>query len=184
MRHGDLFPKQAPLHAVKGFPGDLAEPFGRFWLAYPHRVPNPRALAAAEFARVVKAGATPDQLIAAAAAYAAEVKRLGTGNDFIVHARTFLRQGRWADYLEAAAEAAQPGPAEPTHELWPLLKNDMDAATFTAWIGRCRVERSGDLVMVIAPSAFIGSRVSDEFGVLLKRRLGRVSIHTPARGTP
>jgi hypothetical protein len=30
------------------------------------------------------------------------VKRLGTANDFIVHAATFLRQARWRDYLTTA----------------------------------------------------------------------------------
>lgn len=174
MKHGDLFPKQASLHAVKGFPADLSASFAEFWLAYPERVPNPRSLAATEFARAVRGGATPAQLIAAAAAYAAEVKRLGTANDFIVHARTFLRQQRWQDYLSSASgpTSAPPGMPAPVHPLWPVLKPHMDASTFTAWIGRCAViQHTSERLILRAPSSFIAARMRTDFIPLIRRAL-------------
>lgn len=170
-----MFPKSA-------LPATLGASFAAFWAAYPERKPNPRALAEKEFARAIKAGADAAELVAAAAGYAAEVKRLGTANDFIVHARTFLRQDRWRDYL-AGPEAASAAPAEPEHPLWPLLKSDMDAATFAAWIGRCRYSKPGEVITLFAPSAFVGGRVAEEFGALLKRRCGPVTINIPGRTT-
>lgn len=171
MRQQAMFPKSA-------LPRALEAGFARFWAAYPERKPNPRAVAEKEFARAVKVGAAPSDLVSAAMGYAAEVRRLGTANDFIVHAATFLRQARWRDYL-AAPEAATPGPAEPTHELWPALKPHMDASTFAAWIGRCDVMELGDDLMLVTRNSFVAHRVRDEFLPVLRRALpGRtITVH-------
>ncbi len=179
MRQPAMFPKA-------GLPRALEAPFAAFWAAYPERRPNPRALAEKEFARAIKAGAAADDLVAAAGAYAAEVKRLGTAMEFVVHAATFLRQQRWRDYLAPAEPIGAPtvGGVEPDHPLWPRLKGDLDAATFNAWIGRCRYQCEGSVITLFAPSVFIGRRVAEEFGALLNRRCGPVTVNVPGRSTP
>jgi hypothetical protein len=174
MRQAALFPAKA------GLPLALVAAFARFWGAYPERKPNPRALAEKEFAKAVKAGAAPDDLVLAAEGYAAEVKRLGTANDFIVHAATFLRQARWRDYLAPPALIGVPaaGGAEPTHELWPAMKPHMDASTFTAWIGRCQAVEMDDGLVLITSHRVVAQRVRDDFLPLLRRAVGKpISIH-------
>lgn len=165
-----MFPKSA-------LPRALEADFARFWAAYPERRPNPRALAEREFVRAVKAGAAVHDLEVAAAGYAAEVKRLGTANDFIVHAATFLRQARWRDYL-ATPSLQVGGSAEPFHPLWPAMKPHIDASTFSAWIGRCQVVEMGEGLTLITTHRVVAQRVRDDFLPLLRRAVGKpITIH-------
>ena len=112
--------------------------------------------------------------LAAAAAYAAECREKQIGEAFIVHASTFLRQQRWKDYLDAPPATRDAGqPAEPKHELWPLLRPHLDRASFTVWIGRCQVMESGpELLHLMAPSGFVARHIEQEWGALLKRVTG------------
>lgn len=163
--------RQLALFSAKaGLPRALEAAFARFWAAYPERRPNPRALAEAEFAKAVKAGAEPEELVTAAEGYAAEVKRLGTAQEFVVHAATFLRQARWRDYMpRAEAATGAPAPAEPDHTLWPALKPHMDAATFMAWFGRCDVVEMNGQTVLITRHRIVALRIRDEFMPLLRR---------------
>jgi hypothetical protein len=162
---------QIALFPRNGLPKALRESFDAFWKAYPHRRPNPRALAEAAFTRAVQDGAKPDQLIAAAAAYAAECREKQIGEAFIVHASTFLRQRRWQDYV-AEAQPNTPA-AEPEHALWPLLRPHLDRKTFGVWIGRCQVVETGpELLHLMAPSGFVARHIEQEWGTLLKRVTG------------
>jgi hypothetical protein len=165
---------QITLFPRNGLPRALREGFDAFWKAYPPRRPNPRALAEAAFTRSVQDGATPEQLISAAAAYAAECREKQIAEAFIVHASTFLRQQRWKDYLDAPPATRDAGqPAEPKHELWPLLRPHLDRASFTVWIGRCQVMESGpELLHLMAPSGFVARHIEQEWGALLKRVTG------------
>jgi hypothetical protein len=165
---------QITLFPRGGLPRALREGFEAFWKAYPPRRPNPRALAEAAFTRCVQEGATPAQLVSAAAAYAAECRERAIGEAFIVHASTFLRQRRWQDYLDAPPATRDAGqPAEPVHELWPLLRPHLDRATFNVWIGRCRVtENSPELLHLMAPTLFVARHIEQEWGALLKRVTG------------
>lgn len=172
MRQAALFPAKAAL------PLALVAAFARFWGAYPERTPNPRALAEKEFARAIKAGAPADDLVLAAGGYAAEVKRLGTANDFIVHAATFLRQARWRDYLAPPALIGAPASTEPQHPLWPAMKPHLDASTFTAWIGRCEAVEMGEGLVLITTHRVVAQRVRDDFLPLLRRAVGKpITIH-------
>lgn len=167
--------KQRPLFPAKPLPVGLEAAFEAFWKAYPPRRPNPRLEAAFAFAKALKHHATAEQLIAAAAAYAAEVVAKGTKEEFIVHARTFLSKGRYLDYLpdpEAAAPA--PAAAEPEHPLWARLQGHVDLPTFHAWIGKCEVEDETHLVVTLkAPSHFVAQHIAAEFRPLLERALGK-----------
>lgn len=78
--------------------GDGTQDFDRFWQAYPRRPQNPRKPAEKLFAAAVKKGAKPDDLIAAAERYAAEMAAAGKLNtEFVCQAQTWLRQDRWKD---------------------------------------------------------------------------------------
>jgi hypothetical protein len=182
------------LFPTNGLPGGLRAGFEAFWAAYPTRKPNPRALAEVEYFAAVRAGAEPDALARAAAAYAAECTARGVGNDFIVHASTFLRQQRWRDYLpKGPTPEVEAKPARAlTHPLWPLVKGQLNEATFSVWLGQLVVEEDGAERLVLrAPSAFVAAHVRAEFGGLLRQAargrrvevLGPGSSHaTHARG--
>lgn len=73
----------------------------RFWKAYPSRgdSSNPKAPALEKFVRAVKAGADPEEIIAAASRYAEIERRSGrAGTDKVAQAMTWLNQRRWLDY--------------------------------------------------------------------------------------
>ena len=77
----------------------------KFWKAYPSRgdAANPKAPALEKFARAVKGGADPEEIIAAAARYAEVERRAGrAGTDKVAQAVTWLNQRRWGDYPAAA----------------------------------------------------------------------------------
>jgi hypothetical protein len=169
MTQRSLFPKD-------GLPARLTRDFEAFWKAYPPRRPNPRALAEAEFAKQVRAGADPAELARAAAAYAAELKQLGTSLEFAVHAATFLRQRRWRDYLAALAPssaAAGARPVDTDHRLWPLLRGVMTDTEFVRWIQPLEVMALsvGMTAILIAPSRFHRDWVRQHHAVTLKGAL-------------
>ena len=73
------------------------EEFSAFWDRYPRKTEKKVALKA--YTQAIKAGATPDELLAAVNGYRVEIDRLGTGEKYIKHASTFLHEDRWRDYL-------------------------------------------------------------------------------------
>jgi hypothetical protein len=168
MTQRSLFPRD-------GLPKSLRTPFEAFWKAYPPRRPNPRALAEAEFAKAVRAGAEAADLVRAAQGYAAEVKRKGIAEDFVVHAATFLRQRRFTDY-QAAPEAA-PAAAAPhldgDHPLWPHLRSVMSPAEFVRWVQPLEVLSfsEGAAALLVAPTRFHRDWVRTHFALTIKGAL-------------
>ncbi len=168
MTQRSLFPRD-------GLPARLKAPFEDFWKAYPPRRPNPRALAEAEFAKAVQAGADPAHLVAAAGAYAAEIKRKGIAEDFVVHAATFLRQRRFIDY-QAAAEPAAPTRAhavEPDHALWPHLRGVVSDVEFIRWMQPLQVLSlsEGHAALLVAPTRFHRDWLRRNYADLVKGAL-------------
>lgn len=164
--------QQISMFPKKGIPRSLEADFSLFWLAYPKRSPNPRALAEKEFARAVRGGADPVALRAAAAGYAAECAAKAIAPEFVVHAATFLRQDRWRDYLPQPEAAPAAVPAV-DHPLWARCAPHMDAPTFRAWLGRCQVlADTSEELLLSAPSGFVAKRIEAEFAPLLKRISG------------
>lgn len=166
MRQRNLFPKD-------GLPARLRGDFDAFWRAYPPRSPNPRKLAEAAFLRAVVAGVAPSDLVAAATAYAAEVKRKAVAEDYIVHARTFLAQQRFLDYLTPAA----PEPMREIaidHPLWLAMKNRIGTTDFRRWIEPLVVvsHREGDAALLQAPTRFHRDWVRQHYDLVLKASLG------------
>ena len=168
MTQRNLFPKA-------GLPTRLRADFEAFWRAYPPRRPNPRALAEAAFGKAVAGGAAPSDLVAAAGAYAAEVKRKGIAEDFVVHARTFLGQQRFLDYVPqaaATAPAAAPAP-DVEHELWERMRDRVSAGDFLRWIAPLVVvtHSEGDAALLQAPTRFHRDWVRQHYAVALKGAL-------------
>lgn len=172
-----LFPKD-------GLPRQLRADFEAFWDAYPSRRPNPRALAETAFARAVAQGARPEDLVRAADGYCAEVRKMGIGQEFVVHAATFLRQRRWQDYLHDPVAAAPARPAEPEHALWPALRTRLSPTDFRAWIAPLTVlsHTDGEAALLEAPTAFHRSHVLMHHSVALKAALRVKRMDIVVRG--
>lgn len=174
--------RQASLFRGSGLPPHLKPHFDAFWKAYPPRMPNPKALAEAAFAEAVKAGRKAEDLVATAANYAAECKQIGTNPAYIPHAATFLRQGRFLDYLPAAVAAVQAGAgtgqAHEAHDLWPALKDRMSVADFRAWIAKCTPRRrhDGEVLELIAPSRFMANHIRAHFMAVLRPLAPQVRV--------
>lgn len=172
MSQRNLFPKG-------GLPARLRGDFEAFWKAYPPRSPNPRALAEVAFLKAVVGGVQPSDLVAAATAYAAEVKRRGVAEDFIVHARTFVSQQRFLDYLpQPERTATEPDTARAIdHPLWPAMRSRIDAHPFRRWIEPLVVvtHSEGDAALLQAPSRFHRDWVRSNYAIPLKAAL-RVRI--------
>jgi uncharacterized protein YdaU (DUF1376 family) len=100
----DPKPAEPAAPAVADAGGDLYTPeFDRLWRAYPRRDGNPKKAAAESFARVVRKGADPEEIIAGAEAFArqcAKDTRPDAGR-FIPHTTTWINQHRWTDALQA-----------------------------------------------------------------------------------
>lgn len=154
--------------------------FARFWAAYPHRPVNPRAPALAVFAKLVKAGEAADDLIAAAGRYAAVVKAEGIDPVSIPHARKWLNQRFFDDYLTpdvpASAEPAQPAPEHPLAWMQPT----MAASAYASWIAPLTLTTEGDLPTITARTAFALNRVQDEYGRQIQKHYGRVGWRVAA----
>lgn len=82
--------------------------FAEFWQAYPKRVGKKGA--EKSYARALKAGATPAELLAGAQRYTQQVS--GKDPEFVAHPQTWLNQGRWED------EPPQTTPGEAEDEPW------------------------------------------------------------------
>jgi hypothetical protein len=77
---------------------DYSDKFEEFWSIYPRKV-NKKGAYNTWKARM-NDGVEPDKLILSATNYAAKCKRVGTEEQYVLHASTFLGpQERWKEYL-------------------------------------------------------------------------------------
>lgn len=91
----------------KGKPSiNIEEKFKEFYRAYPRKV-GPEA-ARKNFARAVKGGADPDEIIAGAERYAADVRAKGTDRQFIKHPQGWISENRWKDEIDAPPPSQAP----------------------------------------------------------------------------
>lgn len=156
---------------------ELAEAFTRFWTAYPRRPGNPRAQAEHEFAAAVKRGVTPEVLIGAAGRYAADVKARGLDPQYVCHARTWLHQRRWEDWLE---EAPHPEPVEGGGEAVSqdplfdaLLRAGADRRDLVGWLHRVAIAPEPGRVVVRCSSAFDRDQVSVRLKPAIEKAYGK-----------
>ncbi|WP_431861425.1 hypothetical protein [Azospirillum sp.] len=81
--------------------GEVDRQFDAFWDVYPKRghAANPRKPAAEKFARLVKGGVDPADIIAGAKAYASSMRQTGKdGTEYVMQATRWLNQEVWRDY--------------------------------------------------------------------------------------
>lgn len=105
------------------------EAFEQFWAEYPKRPNNPKHPAWLEWERLVKAKALPAQseMMRAVRSYASLMRAEKIEPKYIAHARTWLHQRRWEEFLEAAESVKAEAPQVPS--IFGTVKN----ATFLNW---------------------------------------------------
>lgn len=151
--------------------------FERFWKAYPYRAENPKAPARVVFERLLKEGVCPEALIAAAGRYADFVAGEKIKSVFIPHARKWLNQRYFEDYMPdpdapASAQTVASGPS-PDHPLAPLFDRIVVAA-WASYIAPLSIKPHGSESHVAAPTRFALDRVRDTWGREIEARLGAV----------
>jgi hypothetical protein len=159
----------------------MAPAFQQFWAAYPRRRPNPIAEAEAEFAKAVRAGVAAQDLVQAAAAYAALCKSKSTAEDFIVHAATFIRKGRWRDFVGENAQLADPAPPprpqvevpEDAHHPLAELRPRVGHQDWRMWILPLVLvtHSEGERALLAAPSRFHAAHVRAQHYTAIKAAL-------------
>ena len=169
-------PRPAPLDDAE------AALFGQFWAAYPLRPLNPRRPAEVEFARALEAGHTGEALVAAAAAFARQVAAEGVAPTYRPHARTWLAQQRYLDFLPAeggVSGAVSGGGAGAVsgggtaHPLWPRFRGLLSPELFASWIaplGILALPEGG--LLIRAPSRFVADRVRSLHAATIERAMG------------
>lgn len=140
------------------------EEFEAFWSAYPRRVGNPKDAARKQWMRIAHAGQLPElgDMIAAAKAYAAYVKRENIQGEYIAHTRTWLFQKRFLDWK----------PDADTPVLRELPRDAMDAVpaclkTYVAknplvwehYLRNCQFEITDDTMRIKTKSSFDADRL-------------------------
>lgn len=150
------------------------EVFGRFWAAYPPRPLNPRRAAELEFARALEAGVEPEDLVLAAAAYARQVAVESVAPAYRPHARTWLYQERYLDFLPAGGSGGERPDAGggADHPLWPRFAGLVTPAIFASWIAPLEIEQTPDGLVVTARSAFTADTVGQRYREIIERAMG------------
>jgi hypothetical protein len=154
----------------------VQDAFARFWAAYPPRADNPKKPALKVFAQLVEDGADPEGLIRAAAAFAFHVKAKGFDPKFTPHARTWLAQERFEEWMAtevpASAQARASGP-NPEHPLARLYGRIGEAA-WASYIAPLVITVSFPGARIEAPTRFALDRVRQNWGADIEAQLGRV----------
>jgi hypothetical protein len=121
-------------------PPSVSTSFEEFWRVKPSRgrAANPRRHALLKFAAAVKAGADPQQIIAAARQWASsEAKNIGT--EYIAMAATWLHQRRYEDYQAPPRTAAAK----------PMFAAHPDSPQFMAHLAHARDNGPPSLVRLL-----------------------------------
>lgn len=159
----------------RAIPAEVQAAFGRFWAAYPVRQDNPKKAALAAFDGLVSRGVEAEALIRAADAYRAYVRASGMDPKFIPHARTWLSQERFEDYLTVpdapvSAQAAAPGP-NPEHPL-SALHAEVGAAVWLSYFAPASIEIGENQAVVTAATRYACDKLERDFGQRIRAVLG------------
>lgn len=151
--------------------------FSRFWSAYPFRRDNPRAPALTVFARHVADGVDAEALIAAAGRYAAFCAAEKTPSLFIPHARKWLNQRYFDDYLtddpaSAQLEAAPAGP-NPDHPLAALWA-EVGPAAWASYFALLKFAPGDGATVITASTAYARDHLRREWGRRIVGLIGPV----------
>jgi hypothetical protein len=158
--------------AMMGYPAE----FEAFWAAYPKRVgTNPKKLAFRAWEKMRKQASAED-LTRAATNFAAECAKLKTDPAFVPHARTWLHQERWTDYVGTPTDTPPPD-GEPMPELFHRLRArrpDLTEAVWKSWLAGLRFDQQPGRTTIAAPSEFIKNQCETRWGADLAVLLGRI----------
>ncbi|MBA9003685.1 hypothetical protein [Thermomonospora cellulosilytica] len=111
-------------HTPPARAGDEDPAFTAFWKTYPRRVGKGAARKA--WAKAIKAGADPDQIILGARRYATDPRRSAADIRYTAHPATWLNAERWTD--EPAP--TPPAPPRPTNQHFEQAAADSLAEVF------------------------------------------------------
>lgn len=164
----------SPARKDKPVTAAVQDAFARFWTAYPPRRDNPRKPALLVFAQLIQDGADAEAIIRAAASFASHVKAQGADPKWTPHARTWLAQERFDEWMTSDAPASAqtgPSPEHPLAALFDMVGRDRWASYFAGPV----ITHTDDGVTIAAPTAFALGRVRDGWGREIEALLGRVS---------
>lgn len=161
---------------------DYEAEFFSWWSTYPPKKNNPKAAARAVWLRLGKASLLPplELMLAAGRAFAAHHKKEKTDPKFIPHARTFLHQQQFHDWIRVA-----PKPVEPptvgadwadSSALWKPFKDWMVARAPEDWLELFAVGalvEGHDERLLRLPNANITNRITRKYEGAIESYFGR-----------
>lgn len=151
----------------------VADAFDRFWKAYPYRAENPKSPARIVFARLVAEGEDAEALIAAAGRYARFAKAEGIKSVFIPHARKWLNQRYFEDYMEADVPASAPEGPSPEHPL-AFLYPEVGPGAWASYFAPLTWTMDGETHVFTARTKFALERLRRDWGRRIVTDLGPV----------
>lgn len=163
-------------------PAHVQPIFDRFWAAYPAPLDNPKKPAARVFADLLAAGVDGEALVQAAGAFAAHVRKNRIERQFIPHARTWLNQERYEDWIkDVPASAPATGPS-PEHPL-ACLQAEVGPGPWASYFAPATVERTAAGVRLVAATAYARNKLRDEWGRQIVAVLGPVTWAVRGEGS-
>lgn len=146
--------------------------FDRLWAAYPYRRDNPKAPARVMFAKLLESGEDAEALIVAASRYAAFCRAEKTASVFIPHARKWLHQRYFEDFMtDADAPASAPEGPSPDHPLAALYA-EIGAGAWASYVAPLIIDQTVEPVRLIAVTRFALDRLRRDHGRRIEAVLG------------
>lgn len=141
------------------------EEFEAFWAAYPKRAGNPKDPARKQWMRLAHRGQLPPlpEMIAAAKAYAAYIKRENISGEFIAHTRTWLFQKRFEDWVPEKSD--QPKSRDIPIALQKLA--EIEPRAWAMWLSKCEIEIDDSNIKVKTKTEFERDYIARNFFSLL-----------------
>jgi uncharacterized protein YdaU (DUF1376 family) len=139
--------------------GNEHEGFLKFKAVYPKRnVAFSTTLARKRWLEACRRGASPDEIIAGATAYAAEQSRIGkVGTEFVKTADAWLNQQRWRDYTAAPVKLAAAAPASVADDSWrDQVQRWQDTRGYCPW---------RDSEAPNSPKTLVPAAILEKFGI-------------------
>lgn len=153
------------------------EEFEAFWAAYPKRPGNPKLAAKKQWMALAKLGTLPSLslILSAVKAYKANCTASKTAPEYIAHARTWLSQQRWADWLPQE-DARQPAAISVTSDwtdaypAWAAFKAKLEPSRWALWFSQARP--NGSETTLIVPTRFDRDKIREVYEDVLERHFG------------
>lgn len=155
--------------AQKALPHHLTGPFEALWQALPHRPGDPKSAARLVFAEAA-AKVDPALLVLAAGRYADQVRELGTPALYLPATRTWLRERRFEDFLQAEPEQPRVDRSVSQDPLVDrLVAAGAPRSEVAAFQDRFRIEEEGGQVRMVCASPWVRDQLSVRWAPVLAR---------------